>query len=316
LPDALCAYDEPFGDSSSLATYLLSQVVARTHKVALGGDGGDEIFAGYRKHRIVSMWDAVDRLPGARRAIAATLARLPSRTDRTSRWGELLRTVRRVARGLEGRDVDGYVALTQVASLAATAPMVVRPAGPIFVTEVAARFEAAPGARLQRTLVADLGNVLPNDMLTKVDRASMACHLEARVPLLDHRIVEAGLGLPARFTLGRRGKEVMRALFARRFPAPLASRRKQGFGVPVERWLRTELSGACRRLFARDRLERFGVLAPSALSGGAHEQWLATHPYLVWHAFALAAWCEVHLGAGAGALREILDDRSSSRAAS
>ncbi|HVV86799.1 MAG TPA: asparagine synthase (glutamine-hydrolyzing), partial [Kofleriaceae bacterium] len=100
LPDALCAYDEPFGDSSSLATYVLARLVARTHKVAVGGDGGDEVFAGYKKHRIVSLWDATDRLPGARALAAAALARLPARTDRTTRVGELLRTVGRLARGL------------------------------------------------------------------------------------------------------------------------------------------------------------------------------------------------------------------------
>ncbi len=304
LPDALCAYDEPFGDSSSLATYVLARLVAKSHKVAVGGDGGDEIFAGYKKHRIVSLWDAADRVPGARALVAAVLARLPARTDRTTRLGELLRTVGRLGRGLAGDDTAGYVALTQVASLARTAPLVLRPGGAALVDAVAARFAGASGDRLQRTLTADLGNVLPNDMLTKVDRATMARHLEARVPLLDHRIVEAGLGLPRAFTLGRRGKEVMRHLFARRFGVELARRRKQGFGVPVERWLRGVLEPACVRLFARDRLARHGVLSP-ALADGGHRAWLAEHPYLVWHALALAAWCELTLGDGPDAVREI-----------
>ncbi|HVV87004.1 MAG TPA: asparagine synthase-related protein, partial [Kofleriaceae bacterium] len=192
-------------------------------------------------------------------------------------------------------------------SLARTAPLVARPGGEALARAVAARFSAAGdagGDRLQRTLIADLGNVLPNDMLVKVDRATMARHLEARVPLLDHRLVEAGLGLPRAFTLGRRGKEVMRHLFARRFGVELARRRKQGFGVPVERWLRGVLAPACERLFARERVERFGVLS-TALAGGGHRAWLAEHPYLVWHALALAAWCELVLGDGPAAVHEV-----------
>lgn len=305
LPEALIAYDEPFGDSSSLATFVLARLVGASHKVAVGGDGGDEIFGGYRKHRIVGLWDAADRVPGARALAAAVMARLPTRTDRTTRTGELLRTVGRLAGGLAGDDTAGYVALTQVASLARTAPMVVRPGGAALAAAVAARFVDAGGDRLQRTLTADLGNVLPNDMLTKVDRATMARQLEARVPLLDHRVVEAGLGLPRRFTLGRRGKEVLRHMFARRFGVELARRKKHGFGVPVERWLSTALAPACDRLFERARLERHGVLS-LALADGGHRAWLAEHPYLVWHALALAAWCELALGDGPDAVRALL----------
>ena len=96
----------------------------------------------------------------------------------------------------------------------------------------------------------------------------------------------------------------MRHLFARRFGAPLARRPKQGFGVPVERWLRGVLEPACARLFERRRLERHGVLS-LALADGGHRAWLAEHPYLVWHALAMAAWCELVLGDGPGAVREV-----------
>ncbi|MCB9559548.1 MAG: asparagine synthase (glutamine-hydrolyzing) [Kofleriaceae bacterium] len=306
LPDVLVAYDEPFGDSSSLATYLLSAVVSRTHKVALGGDGGDEVFAGYRKHQILRIRRALDRVPGLRDAARGLAGVLPDRNDRTSRWGELLRTARRIARGLGGTDAEGYLALTQVASLELTASLAAVPTTDSTVWGVEEAFDALPGTPLQRTLISDLGNVLPNDMLTKVDRASMSCRLEVRVPLLDHRLVEAGLGLPAHFTLGTRGKEVLRRLFERRFGAALASRRKQGFAVPVERWLRTSLGPACDRLFEADRLRRYGLLSPDSLAGGRYRGWLDRHPYLVWHAFALAAWCEVNLGEGPEALRALL----------
>ncbi len=311
IGDALLAYDEPFGDSSSLATFLLSRTVATTHKVALAGDGGDEVFAGYKKHRIVAMRDKLGVVPGLREALGAALSALPVRTDRSRGWTDLLRIARRVSRGLGGGDAQAYAALTQVAPLARTAALVGRgsSAADALLEAAVRRFGASPGTQLQRTLSGDLASPLPNDMLTKVDRASMACHLEVRVPFLDHRVVEAGVGLPAQFTLGRRGKEVLRALFRRRFGDALADRKKQGFGVPVERWLGQSLAPACDALFDARRLDEFGLLSSAELGHGGWRRWLASDPWILWHAFALAAWCVTTLGEGPDALREALAGR-------
>lgn len=312
LPDALLAYDEPFGDSSNLATYLLSSHVARDYKVALGGDGGDEIFAGYQKHLIAHMRRPFASVPALRNALGRTLGRLPTITDRTRRWTELLRVARRVARGLEGSDAHVYTQLTQIASLATTAPLVRGPSdADRFERELSERFERAAGNELQRTRTTDLGNTLPNDMLVKVDRASMARHLEARVPFLDHRVVEYGVGLPDAFTLGeptRRwaGKRVLRTLHERRFGAELANRKKHGFGVPVEKWLRGPFGPACERLFEKGRLDRYGILSSAELGGGGYRKWTGSAPVVLWHAFALAAWCEANLGDGPDALRALL----------
>ena len=313
LPDALLAYDEPFGDSSSLATYLVSSHIARDYKVALGGDGGDEVFAGYKKHMVVKMRRPFASAPRLRDAIGAALGRVPVYYDRTRGWTESLRTLRRLSRGLRGGDAFVYAQLTQVAPLARTAQLM-RVAGDAQAFERAAhaRFEAAYGTELQRTLACDLGNVLTNDMLVKVDRASMACHLEARVPFLDHRVVEYGVGLPGAYTLGESarqwsGKRVLRTLHERRFGVELANRKKQGFGVPVEKWLRGPFDGACRQLFDRAKLDRFGILSSAELGDGGYKKWLGTDPIVVWHAFALAAWCEANLGDGPGALRELLE---------
>jgi asparagine synthase (glutamine-hydrolysing) len=183
----------------------------------------------------------------------------------------------------------------------------VKPGGAeIFEDLARARFRGAEGTELQRSLACDLANTLPNDMLTKVDRASMACHLEARVPFLDHRVVEFGLGLPQRFTLGTNGKHVLRVLHERRFGRALAKRKKTGFGVPVERWLRTTFDPACERLFERKRLDRYGILASSELSDGRFRAWRERDPLILWYAFTLSAWCEATLGDGPDALREIL----------
>ncbi|HSO38502.1 MAG TPA: asparagine synthase-related protein, partial [Labilithrix sp.] len=147
---------------------------------------------------------------------------------------------------------------------------------------------------------------LPNDMLTKVDRASMAHHLEARVPFLDHRVVELGVGLPPEYTLAGGGKRVLRALHEQAFGHALAHRKKQGFGVPVERWLRTSLDSACDKLFETKRLERTGLLSATALGGGAFRDWVRSDPQVLWHAFALAAWLEANHGDGPDAVREML----------
>ena len=308
LSDALIAYDEPFGDSSSLATLLLSRHVVRDYKVALGGDGGDETFAGYAKYRIVRARRWVGRVPFGRRIAHAMLSGLPSRTDRTSRYSNFVRVASKLGRGMVKNEVEAYVALTELGTLARTSALI---AGGVskasrFERLAMDRFDGAPGTPLQRASIADLENPLPNDMLTKVDRASMAVSLEARVPFLDHRLASIGIGLPERFTLGTNGKRVLRALHERRFGRELAQRGKWGFGVPVERWLSTSLAPACDRLFDRARLERFGILSPEALSNGRHREWVSSDPILLWHAFALAAWCEITLGDGPDALRETL----------
>jgi asparagine synthase (glutamine-hydrolysing) len=288
LDDALAAYDEPFGDSSSLATFMLSRVVSRTHKVALGGDGGDEVFAGYRKHQIVRLRHMIERAPLLRALVARALRALPARTDRSSRLADTLRTARRVARGLEGDDGAAYCALTQVASLEKVAPLATdgadldRFTGPILKT-----FASAEGTVLQKTLASDLANVLPNDMLTKIDRASMACGLEARVPMLDHRVVEAGLGLPAPFTINGSGKRVLRELYRRRFGDELANRKKTGFGVPVETWMRGPLASKCASVMS-------GPSDVLRVSRDAWSEWLARDPQVLWHVFALRSWEVAH----------------------
>jgi asparagine synthase (glutamine-hydrolysing) len=308
VADALLAYDEPFGDSSAVATYLLARTVAAEHKVALSGDGGDEGFAGYRKHAVLRVRSALGHAaPLAARALAA----IPARIDRTSRVADALRSAARLARGLAGTDAESQVAMTQVAPLARVLPLLRTPTdGARFVAPGVARFAAAAGDTLQKTLACDLASHLANDMLTKVDRATMAVSLEARVPMLDHRVVEAGVGLPGAFTLGGAGgpagKVVLRALHARRFGPALANGKKQGFCVPVETWLRGTLAGACDELFATRRLDRFGLLSADALGDGRWRAWAARDPQVLWHAFALAVFCEARHGEGPDAVRALL----------
>lgn len=310
--DALLAYDEPFGDSSNLATYLVCQRIARDYKVALGGDGGDEVFAGYKKYLVTKLRQPFARVPGVRNAAGRLFGMLPTRTDRTTKTSEFFRTMRRLSRGLTGSDAHVYASLTQVTPLERTLPLMASPdrAAFRFLEAGEKRFEESKGTELERTLACDLNNTLTNDMLVKVDRASMAHHLEARVPFLDHRLVEFGVGLPQKYTLGSNGKRVLRTIHRRIFGRELAERKKAGFGVPVEAWLRGPFDAACERLFERKRLERFGILSPAALSGGAHREWAKVEPMVLWHAFALATWCEANLGDGPDKARELIETAS------
>ena len=168
LADALLAADEPFGDSSIVASYLVARLASRRHKVVFGGDGGDEVFAGYRKHRIVALRGALGPVPFARQALSGALARLPEGGDRGGRYSGALRALGRARRGLEGSDAEGYAALTQIVSFASTAPLAASPAEPErWLAPTLERFRDAPGSALQKTLASDLGGPLPNDMLTR-----------------------------------------------------------------------------------------------------------------------------------------------------
>ncbi len=307
LPDALLAYDEPFGDSSSLATYMLTRVVGADFKVALAGDGGDEVFAGYSKYQLARFRRLVRHVPHLRDFGARVLSTLPGQDNGTMSWGNLLPVLRRRSRGFDGSDAHVYARLTQFAPLQATAPLIRQPTEATrYIEALRTRFERATGSELQRTLSVDLQSSLTNDMLVKVDRASMARHLEVRMPFLDHRVVEYGVGLPERFVLGFQGKRVLRKLHRDVYGAALANRPKRGFSVPLGRWLRGPFDGACRRIFSRERLDRFDLLSSDELSDGRHLRWLDRDPAVVWHAFALAAWCESTLGGGPDAVRDLI----------
>ena len=267
------------------------QHVARDYKVALGGDGGDEVFAGYKKYLVVHL-----RRPFAAAPRAARRAR-HARSGRTA--ADPSRPHARVDRGaahscaasraaLDGTDAHVYAQLTPVWRRSRAPQPLMRAAGrPPRASRRKRRrgSSAAAAPSCSKSLAADLGSMLCNDMLVKVDRASMACSLEARVPFLDHRVVEFGVGLPerlhARAELAQpfSGKRVLRALHERRFGPELAHRKKQGFGVPVEKWLRGPFDDACERLFDEERLDRYGILSSDELSDGGFRRWLrATDP--------------------------------------
>jgi asparagine synthase (glutamine-hydrolysing) len=309
LVDVLVRCDAPFGDSSLIATWAVSRVAARTHKVVLSGDGGDEVFAGYVKHSIVRWRDRLHGLPSVTfRAADLLLRGLPQSRER--RTTDFVRKLRRAVGALGVSPEAGYAALTRIASLDETRSLMAPPiVDSPFQEYVERMFLGAPGDdELAKTLSTDVAIVLPNDMLAKVDQASMLNSLETRVPLLDHRLIEVGWSLPERFKLGpQRGKLVLRELFRRRYGDRLANRPKQGFQVPVESWLDGPLAPALEWVFSGKRLERHGLLRPECFDAEGRRALQVSRPLLLWNAFCLAIWCEVSVGAiDQDELRDIL----------
>ncbi len=233
--------DEPLGDEAILPTFLISEVARRHVTVALTGDGGDESFAGYERYAATEIAQKIGRVPVVPGLGARALRALPTgRRERRSpafRAARLLETAALPAR-------ERYGALMEVFPEALRAelytPGLTAAIGaPQPVSGLLGDPPAAGIAGLQRL---DASTYLPDDLLVKADRASMATSLELRSPLLDHEVLELGVSLPDSLRLeGRRGKLALRRAFADLIPTDLASRRKTGFGIPLGAWFRGPL---------------------------------------------------------------------------
>jgi asparagine synthase (glutamine-hydrolysing) len=245
-------YDEPFGDESGIPTLMVSQVAAEQVKVVLSADGGDELFSGYNGYRTtLDQWSRVQGLPVGLRKLAAGAIRgvgmacaddwLAGRgwhggldeklrrriTTRLSLIGERIG-----ARGV-GELFDGALAHFRRDELS-------RLIGRGAATRVAA--DGYPGVDGEKLCLWDLHNYLPGDVLTKVDRATMAVSIEGREPLIDHRLAEFAFSLPFEMRRGTLGaKHLLKKLLYRYVPRALVDRPKRGFGVPVKQWLATDL---------------------------------------------------------------------------
>jgi asparagine synthase (glutamine-hydrolysing) len=234
-PDAAAAlrtmverFGEPFGDASCVPTTLLARETAKHVKVVLSGDGGDELFGGYLRYAAIERMARLRRIPAALRAAGAVLLK-PWRTN----YGERIRRMLELGDAPLGRVYAGLVTTFTPAMRRALG----LPGEPV-EERVAAPFARHGGAPAAAAAYADLVTYLPDDILVKVDVASMAHGLEVRCPFLDTEVVELSLRIPARL---RRGKRVLKKAVEGLLPAAVLERRKQGFGVPLADWLRGEL---------------------------------------------------------------------------
>jgi asparagine synthase (glutamine-hydrolysing) len=295
-------YDEPFADSSQIPTYLVSAMTRRHVTVALSGDGGDELFAGYDRYRLANRaWLGLSLLPRALRCkAAAMLTRVPA-----ERWSRLLAFL--PARLRSGHIGDRIHKMASVLGLAdgdavyrrlishwepsELAPHVVEHKGIVWDASVREQISGL----LERMQFLDLVTYLPDDILTKVDRASMAIALEARVPLLDHRVVEFAWRLPRSVKIrGGMSKWLLRQVLYRHVPPELVERPKMGFGIPLGEWLRGPLRDWAETLLAERRLREGGLLDAGLVRRfwaehlGGQRNW----QYQLWDVLMFEAWRE------------------------
>jgi asparagine synthase (glutamine-hydrolysing) len=304
VPQLASLYDEPFADSSQVPTYLLSALTRQHVTVSLSGDGGDELFAGYTRYaRNASVWSRVRGLPrpmrwGARRlarhvsepaldrALTPLRALLPGRLGRYAS-GERVRA----AAALAGAESDQAVYEQLFTHLDPASALVARDGGG-GNGGVGASWSAMP-THLQRMMQWDIATYLPDDILVKVDRASMAVGLEARVPLLDHRVAEFALRLPPEVaTLGGVPKWPLRQLLSRHVPRALFERPKMGFGVPLGTWLRGPLREWMCDLLSPDRVRRRGLVDPGVVERRLrdHLSGRVEYGFALWNLLMLEAW--------------------------
>jgi asparagine synthase (glutamine-hydrolysing) len=266
-------FDEPLADPSQLPTLLVSQLARREVTVALCGDGGDELFGGYNRYVYgTRVLPRVNRVPRTlRHAVAAGVACVPATTwDRLSGLSAVLP-------GLPVTRVGERIGkLTNVMSAASIGNMYCsllsawqQPANLVLNSRPAEDWNtrildgAEPVRLLDRMMLADQMTYLPDDLLAKLDRASMSVSLEVRAPLLDHRIVEFSWRLPHQLKLRDGvGKWILRQVLYRRVPKALVERPKMGFSVPIDRWLRGPLKTWAESLLTPEEIGRGGLLAP------------------------------------------------------
>lgn len=289
-------YDEPFGDSSAVPTWYLSELTRGEVTVALSGDGGDELFAGYDRYRALWLSRMIQttlplhRLPGI-----SLVQRLPD----SSRQRSLIRRGKRFLESYGEEPARRYLSWLQIFPESLRAGLyrdefVERLPG-TDPFEFLQRAWERSGDRdvVTKASLADLETYLPCDLMTKVDIASMAHGLEVRSPMLDYRLVELAASLPVGLKFrGGRGKRILRDAFGERIPATVWTRPKMGFGVPIAGWLRGQLNPMLHDLLLAPgaRIHEFFQLPALERLVSQHETMRHNHGYRLWNLLILEKW--------------------------
>jgi len=302
LPKLIWHYDEPFADSSAIPTMSLSQMTRREVTVALSGDGGDELFAGYDRYRAVRLAARFDRLPRAVRALLTSKfwQKLPSSVEQKSFRRRLKRFLAALGEPPERR----YLTWISIFDESRRRELYTTEFRESLAEFDSARFlvdayERCGGSNfVERTACADVLTYLPCDILTKVDVASMAFSLECRSPFLDHRVAELAARMPIERKLsGRKGKRILRETFADLIPPSIERRPKMGFGVPLDHWFRHELKPLLfETLLSESALSR-GYFRPEAVQElvEQHVSGSWDHSYRLWALLVLEMWQQTYL---------------------
>lgn len=304
VPKLPAMYDEPFGDSSQLPTHLVMKMARQDVTVALSGDGGDEMFGGYNRYSLVpEFWRRVGWMPlPLRRGLGAALTALPSTminriAGPAARWAGIAHPGEKAHKlGLRLRDSHNIDDLTvALVSEWSEHPGIVKGAHmPANILDDRASWPDLKDP-VARMMTLDGLTYLPDDILVKVDRASMAASLETRAPFLDRSVVEFAWSLPMEMKIrGTRGKIPLRGLVERHLPRELMERPKQGFAIPVDQWLRGPLRDWAETLLAEERITREGYFDPAPIRAAwqRHQRGEASFGGRLWSVLMFQAWLE------------------------
>ncbi len=301
VPKLAEIYDEPLGDNSAIPTYLLCKTAREHVKVALSGDGGDELFCGYKSYRgFNALWTAATNIPIPLRAllsrmvgsvptnILATFINLFSSidtselNDRVTQWSFTLRTFDFLEAFASSRNVWFQNELKSLA--------------PDLQPAVAFNdFPKIDRDRMTTMMLADAKTFLPDDLMVKVDRASMSVGLEAREPLLDHKLVEYAVSLPLSFKYSNQtSKYILKRILYKYVPRELVDRPKQGFEVPLGKWLRGPLKSLVLDYLNPRRIGEEGILSPDYVQKAVNDflAGVRISPRKIWHLLVFELWYE------------------------
>jgi asparagine synthase (glutamine-hydrolysing) len=286
VPDLGTIYDEPFADSSQVPTFLIAKLARTEVTVALTGDGGDELFGGYRRYiRGPLIWRT-------NRAVPRFIRQGAAKVTAALAGGPETRLAKNVIDMEAGKVMDMY----RNRISASRKPAALLQQG----SETIPGFmEAAAGVAIPETahhmMFLDMVNYLTDDILVKVDRASMAVSLELRNPILDHRVIEFAWRLPLAMKIeNRQGKLILKKVLARHLPKELIERPKMGFGAPTSSWLAGPLKGWSEELLSEKRLVEEGFFQPEVVRG----LWIdflakkQKYHHILWNVLMFQAWHE------------------------
>jgi len=288
--------DDPIGDFSIFPTYLVSRLARRRVTVALSGDGGDELFGGYETYIAQAVAGALRVVPLAfwRRVVGPLLRRIAPGAPQRG----LVNIAKRFAEGLEHDPALGHARWRLFAGEEArqrlfTPDALARMASPVGAHIARLRGEAEGRLETERALYVDLKSCLSDKFLTKLDRMSMACSLEARVPFLDHELVDLAFAMPATLKVrGFRTKVLLKRVAARRLPRASVYRPKQGFSIPMKTWLMNDFRPLLEDMLSPARLGPEGIFRADAVERlkAEHLSGRANHSHVLWSLIVFQDW--------------------------
>jgi len=303
FPKVLDNLDEPFADSSAVPTYIVSRETKRHVTVALSGDGGDELFAGYRMYLGEYWAKHYARIPGVLRekVIAPFIQSLPDARDKPSL--EWIRRAKKFLRGMSLSFPERFCGWREIFPFSMRRKLLRRPPDRNFYLDlirqaVEEKKGLFPEDGINLMLYLDVKGLLPGDMLTKVDRMSMANSLEVRVPFLDYTLVQYVFGLKGSTKLGAwRGKHILLETFKDLLPPLLHNRPKWGFEMPIGAWLRKELKFLIDEYLHKDRVERQSIFDPRIIRDmvSNHMSGRQDTSWQLWNLIVFEHWYEKYI---------------------